>query len=81
MYVYNCILYVKKNMNKFLSHHDVHNYNNRNCSDIVPEFCRFSTTQKYVGKFFTTDYPNLLETWSIRSSSCLYSVQDYFRFN
>ncbi|PSN42699.1 hypothetical protein C0J52_23395, partial [Blattella germanica] len=46
LYVYNCILYVKKNMNKFLSHHDVHNYNTRNCSDIVPEFCRFSTTQK-----------------------------------
>ena len=92
LYVYNCILYVKKNMNKFLSHHDVHNYNTRNCSDIVPEFCRFSTTQKNLHNMSVNFYNRLPK--SVRDmeykkfkvhmkkeliASCLYSVQDYFR--
>lgn len=46
LFILECVMYVKNNLNKFECHSDIHFYNTRNKSQLKPKFCRLTKSLK-----------------------------------
>jgi hypothetical protein len=94
IYIFQCLLYVKKNLTSFRLISDVHSYNTRHCTDIMRDYCSYSKTlhsfKSISVRLFnklSEDVRNLNDSKfrivikEFLTSNCFYSVEEYLSYN
>ena len=91
LYILECLLHIKRNINLYQTHEDKHNYNTRNRNNLLPNYCRLKRCQSgtsYWGiKFFNVlpeelkllplvQFGNKIKNKLI--DTALYSFNEYF---
>lgn len=56
LYILECVIYVRQNLHKCVTHDSVHGYETRNGAHLIPNFCRLTRSQRHFNfvaiKFF-----------------------------
>lgn len=94
LFIYRCLLWIRQNLDRFRSHGEVHDYNTRNASHLIPEFSRLTKSRfsmnYYAPKFYNripTAWKSLservfqvkLKTFLIEKS--FYSIEEFVNCN
>lgn len=91
LYVYSCLLYVKRNLNQFAINSDIHSHNTRQKLNLRVHYHQYSNSMKNwyamstrlynslpsnVKELAFNNFKNYLR--EILASNCLYTVEDFF---